>query len=52
MWWRALLAAIGIVYEILRCYLCERVAYCRKGQAPPPGWQHREGRGWVCPACG
>lgn len=54
MWLRAILAAVGILYEIIMCAVCRRQATVKKGNMPS-GWacevQGSE-RKFYCPECG
>lgn len=50
MWLGKLLAAIGIVYDVLRCVACGEEVLVRKGDIAPPGWVTSVA-GWICPAC-
>ena len=50
MWFKVILAAIGILYETLQCVICLVEAVRRKGQPAPTGWvQCRDG--WHCQKC-
>lgn len=50
MWWRLVLAALGIAYETIRCIACLLAVTKRKSDPLPDGWCKVE-RGWLCPNC-
>lgn len=48
-WFRAILAAVGLVYWLLECAVCGFKVLARKGVIPP-GW-YTKGDKHVCPQC-
>jgi len=50
MWLQVLLAALGIIYETIRCILCQATATRKKNTPAPSGWTPCGNR-WMCPGC-
>lgn len=50
MWWRVVLAALGVLYEVLVCDACGSASEpCRKSETPK-GWVRRLRKAF-CPRC-
>jgi hypothetical protein len=50
VWFKSLLAALGIAYDVLRCIACGVLFLSRKGDIRPPGWVVDDA-GLLCPSC-
>ncbi len=51
MWFQALLAALNIIYELIRCLTCGATATRKKGAPCPSGWDDLGNGRYLCPAC-